>query len=284
MRRALLVALAGLALTAAPAAAQTPIAGGGSFNDAPALDARALYGHAAGRRAAVLCGRAQAGADAQRGRHCEGPHGVELLHHARRSTTPYARRTPSTVSRPRPTARGTRSASLRVEGQRVGEDDGGTTDDLYAEPVSLLRLAQRQDGGQQPLGAEQFDTAIDLQVTGEIIPEATPTATAESAETAEPEEETAGLGGGDADDEERRSARDGDRPRPRARRHRRVRRQAAAGGLGGVGAGLPGPRPTGWRRPRGSPRARRRARRGRARSRTRSRPGRGRTACPGAGH
>ena len=38
-------------------------------------------------------------------------------------------------------------------------------------------------------------------MTGEIIPAATPTATAESAETAEPEEETAGLGGSGGDDD-----------------------------------------------------------------------------------
>ena len=41
--------------------------------------ARALHGHAAGRRAALLRRRAQAGAEAHRGRDDQGPHGLELL-------------------------------------------------------------------------------------------------------------------------------------------------------------------------------------------------------------
>ena len=49
------------------------------------------------------------------------------------------------------------------------------------------------------LEAEQFDTSIDLQVTGEVIPDPTPTATAEPAKTAEPAAGGLGNGGGGGD-------------------------------------------------------------------------------------
>ena len=89
-----------------------------------------------------------------------------------------------------------RSASLRVEGQRVGEDDGGTADALYAEPGTYYVSIAADDRGNN-LEAEQFDTSIDLQVTGEVIPDPTPTATAEPAKTAEPAAGGLGNGGGD---------------------------------------------------------------------------------------
>jgi hypothetical protein len=85
-----------------------------------------------------------------------------------------------------------RSASLRVEGQRVGEEDGGSSDRIYAEPGTYYVSVSADDQGNN-LEADQFDTSIDLQVTGEIIPEPTPTATPEAAATAEPDD-TAGLG------------------------------------------------------------------------------------------
>ena len=69
MRRALIAALAGLALTAPPAGrAGRRSSGGGSFNNAPVLEARALHRHPARRRAALLRRPAQAGAEAERRR------------------------------------------------------------------------------------------------------------------------------------------------------------------------------------------------------------------------
>ena len=88
--------------------------------------------------------------------------------------------------------------SLRVEGQRVGEDDGGTADAVYSEPGNYYVSLAADDVGNN-LEAEQFDTSIDLQVTGEVIADPTPTATPEPAKTAEPASGGLGNGGG-ADD------------------------------------------------------------------------------------
>ena len=91
-----------------------------------------------------------------------------------------------------------RSASMRVEGQTVGEEDGtGSSDRIYSEPGTYYISLAADDLGSEP-GAEQFDSVIDLQVTGEPIPEPTATKTAEPAATVD-SGGTAGLGGGDDD-------------------------------------------------------------------------------------
>ena len=77
-----------------------------------------------------------------------------------------------------------RSASLRVEGQRGGGGDGGTTTPLR-RAGHVLRLGRRRRPGDNP-EADQFDTLIDLQVTGKVIPTPTPTATPRPAKTADP--------------------------------------------------------------------------------------------------
>ena len=234
MRRALIGALAALALTAAPAAAQGPIAGGGSFNDAPVLKPGRYTDTLRGGEQLFYAVELKPGQQLTAGATVKGRTDssyfmtMQIYNPLRAEDSFDGEQTESYGQQDK-------SASLRVEGQRVGEDDGGTTDDLYAEPGTYYVSLNARDAGNN-LSAEQFDTSIDLQVTGEIIPAATPTATAESAETAEPEEETAGLGERRRR-RRRRRARDGDRPRPRARRRRRVRRQAPAGGLGGSASG-----------------------------------------------
>ena len=94
------------------------------------------------------------------------------------------------------------SVSLRVEGQRVGEEDGGTTDSKYAEPGTYYISVQARDLGRN-LEADQFDVELDLQVTGEIIAQATPTPRPEDAEPADEAEPTdsgtPGLSGGGGD-------------------------------------------------------------------------------------
>ena len=91
-----------------------------------------------------------------------------------------------------------RSASLRVEGERVGEANGGSSNDVFAEPGTYYVSLAANDRGSN-LEAEQFDSSIDLQVTGAVIPAATPTATAAPAKTAAPADQTGGLGGGGGD-------------------------------------------------------------------------------------
>jgi hypothetical protein len=194
MRRALLVALAALALAATPAAAETPIAGGGSFNDAPVLGP--------GRYADTLRGGEQlfyavtlkpgqkltAGATVKGRTQSSYFMRLQIYNPVRADDVFDGQQTASY-------GQSDRSASLRVEGQRVGEDNGGSSDDLYAEPGTYYVSLSADDQGNN-LEAEQFDSSIDLQVTGEVIPEATPTATAAPAETAEPGGGTAGLGNG----------------------------------------------------------------------------------------
>ena len=76
-----------------------------------------------------------------------------------------------------------KSTSLRVEGQRVGERNaGGNSDSVYAEPGTYYVSVAADDFGRN-LEADQFDSLLDLQVTGQMIPEATPTATATPAAT-----------------------------------------------------------------------------------------------------
>jgi hypothetical protein len=88
-----------------------------------------------------------------------------------------------------------KSVSLRVEGQRVGERGGGNSDTVYSEPGTFYVSVAADDQGRN-LEADQFDTLIDLQVTGNVIPTPTATATAKPAATVE-SGQTAGLGGGD---------------------------------------------------------------------------------------
>jgi hypothetical protein len=197
MRRMLLGALAGLALAASPAGAQTPIAGGGSFNDAPVLGP--------GRYTDTLRGGEQlfyavtlkpgqiltAGATVKGRTQSSYAMTLQIYNPVRKDDSFDGEQTASYGP-------SDRSASLRVEGKRVGETDGGSSNDVYAEPGTYYVSLAANDRGSN-LEAEQFDSSIDLQVTGEVIPEATPTATAARAKTAQPAGGTAGLGGGDGD-------------------------------------------------------------------------------------
>jgi hypothetical protein len=194
MRRALLGVLAALALAAAPAGAQTPIAGGGSFNDAPVLGP--------GRYTDTLRGGEQlfyavtlkpgqmlsAGATVKGRTQSSYAMTLQIYNPVREDDNFDGEQTASYGP-------SDRSASLRVEGKRVGETNAGASNDVYAEPGTYYVSLAANDRGSN-LEAEQFDSSIDLQVTGEVIPEATPTATAEPAKTAEPAGGTAGLGDG----------------------------------------------------------------------------------------
>jgi hypothetical protein len=196
VRRALIGALAWLALAAAPAGAQTPIAGGGSFNDAPLL--------APGRYADTLRGGEQlfyavtlkpgqkllAGATVKGRTDSSYFMRLQIYNPVRKDDVFKGQQTQAY-------GQNDRSASLRVEGQTVGEKNGGSSTDVYAEPGTYYVSLAADDQGSNR-AAEQFDSAIDLEVTGTVIPAATPTATAAPAKTAAPAGGTAGLGGGDS--------------------------------------------------------------------------------------
>lgn len=198
MRRTLLGALVVLALVATPAAAQGPIAGGGSFNDAPVLKPGRYTDTLRGGEQLFYAVELKPGQQLTAGATVKGRTDSSYFM-TLQIYNPLRAEDSFDGEQTEPYGQSDKSASLRVEGQRVGEDDGGTTDDLYAEPGTYYVSLNARDAGSN-LDAEQFETSIDLQVTGEIIPAATPTATAESAETAEPQEETAGLGSGGDDD------------------------------------------------------------------------------------
>ena len=85
--------------------------------------------------------------------------------------------------------------SLRVEGQRGGGEGRRQLRHRLLGAGDVLRSVAADDQGRN-LEADQFDTLIDLQVTGNVIPTPTPTATAKPAATVE-SGQTAGLGGGD---------------------------------------------------------------------------------------
>ena len=193
MRRLLLVTVLALAVAAPTASAQSPIAGGGSFNDAPVL--------APGRYKDTLRGGEQLfyAVSLKPGQKLT----AGLTVSGRTDTSYFMKLVVYSPLREKDLFDGEqtesyggqdRSASLRVEGQRVGEDDGGISDRVYSEPGTYYVSVAADDQGNN-LEADQFDALLDLQVTGEIIPDATPTATPEAAATAEPDD-TAGLGSG----------------------------------------------------------------------------------------
>jgi hypothetical protein len=189
----LLLAVALLLVLAAPAAAQAPIAGAGSFNDAPVL--------APGRYKDTLRGGEQlfyavslkpgqkltAGATVS-GR-IDGSYFIKLAIYS-----PLREKDVFKGAQTEPFGSSDKSASLRVEGQTVGEKNGGNSDSVYGEPGTFYVSLAADDLGRNAQ-AEQFDTLVDLQVTGTPIPQATPTATAKPAETVQ----AGGLGSGEDD-------------------------------------------------------------------------------------
>jgi hypothetical protein len=190
--RALLVAALVLAL-AAPASAQSPIAGGGSFNDAPVLAPGKYKDTLRGGEQLFYAVTLKPGQQLTAGATVSGR--TESSYFMRMSIySPLREKDVFKGSQTDPYASTDKSVSLRVEGQRVGEEGGGNSDTVYAEPGTFYVSVAADDQGRN-LEADQFDTLIDLQVTGNVIPTATPTATAKPAATVE-SGQTAGLGAG----------------------------------------------------------------------------------------
>ncbi len=193
----LLLALIALLVLAAPASAQSPIAGGGSFNDAPVLAPGRYKDTLRGGEQLFYAVSLKPGQKLTAGLTVSGrtdsSYFMKLALY-----NPLREKDVFDGEQTEPYGQSDRSASLRVEGKAVGEANGGTTERIYSEPGTYYISVGADDLGDNPQ-ADQFDTLLDLQVTGQIIAEPTPTKTPEAAKTADPGQ-TAGLGGGDGGD------------------------------------------------------------------------------------
>ena len=189
--RVVLVIAFGLAL-AAPAAAQSPISGGGSFNDAPVLAPGKYKDTLRGGEQLFYAVSLKPGQQLTAGATVSGQ--TDSSYFMRMSIySPLREKDVFKGTQTDSYASSDKSVSLRVEGQRVGENGGGNSDTVYSEPGTFYVSVAADDQGRN-LEADQFDTLIDLQVTGNVIPTPTPTATAKPAATVE-SGQTAGLGG-----------------------------------------------------------------------------------------
>jgi Ca-activated chloride channel family protein len=195
VRPALLAGLLVLAL-AAPAGAQAPIAGGGSFNDAPVLGPGRYEDTLRGGEQLFYAVEVKAGQQLRAGATVTGRTDTSYIMKLA-LYSPLREKDNFEGEQSEPFGQADRSVSLRVEGQPVGEAGGGVAEQVYSEPGTFYISLAADEAGANPV-AEQFETRLDLQVTGEPIPDPTPTATPEPAETAAPDD-TAGLGssGGD---------------------------------------------------------------------------------------
>ena len=189
----LVVAIALVLALAAPASAQSPIAGGGSFNDAPVLAPGKYKDTLRGGEQLFYAVILKPGQQLTAGATVSG----------RTQSSYFMRMSIYSPLREKDVFKGTqtdsyassdKSVSLRVEGQRVGEKGGGNSDTVYSEPGTFYVSVAADDQGRN-LEADQFDTLLDLQVTGNVIPTPTPTATAKPAATVD-SGQTAGLGAG----------------------------------------------------------------------------------------
>jgi hypothetical protein len=156
---AIVAVAAASALLSAPAAAQSPIAGGGSFNDAPVLEP--------GRYADTLRGGEQLfyGVELQPGQSVQASGTV-----TGRSTTSYfmdlklySPQRQELGDATEPFGEQDRRVELRAESEPAQQPG-----------IHFISVAARQGGADVP---EQFDTRIAFQVTGEAAtPTPTPTA------------------------------------------------------------------------------------------------------------
>ena len=181
MRRA----LAGLALAlawAAPAQAQTPVEGGGSFNDAPVVKpgrytdtlrgSETTYYAVALKRGQKLDVTATVNGTADVG------YGIRLqIYSPAREPDPFNGEQSNTLSG------SDQSVALNVSGQTVGET--GTTSDQYYQVSGTYYVVLSAETSATRFNPPQFDTQLQFDVSGDVQPE--PTATAQPQSTPEPE-------------------------------------------------------------------------------------------------
>jgi hypothetical protein len=193
----LLLALLVLFVAAPAASAQSPIAGGGSFNDAPVLAPGRYKDTLRGGEQLFYAVTLKPGQKLTAGLTVSGR--TDTSYFMKLALySPLREKDVFDGEQSEPYGQTDRSASLRVEGKPVGEENGGTSERIYSEPGTYYISVGADDRGDNP-EADQFDSQLDLQVTGEIIPEPTPTATPKAAATVD-SGQTAGLGGGDGGD------------------------------------------------------------------------------------
>ena len=192
----LLLALLVLLVAAPAASAQSPIAGGGSFNDAPVLAAGRYKDTLRGGEQLFYAVELKPGQQLTAGLTVKGrtdsSYFIKLALYS-----PLRAKDVFDGEETEPYGQTDRSASLRVEGKPVGEENTGVQSDIYSEPGTYYISVAADDAGANPV-ADQFDSILDLQVTGEVIATPTPTATPKAAATVD-SGSTAGLGGGDDD-------------------------------------------------------------------------------------
>ena len=192
----LLLALVAVLVLAAPASAQAPIAGGGSFNDAPVLAPGRYKDTLRGGEQLFYAVELKPGQKLTAGLTVKGrtdsSYFMKLALYS-----PLREKDVFDGEETEPYGQTDRSASMRVEGKPVGEENTGVQSDIYSEPGTYYISVAADDAGGNPV-ADQFDSILDLQVTGEIIATPTPTATPKAAATVD-SGSTAGLGGGDDD-------------------------------------------------------------------------------------
>jgi len=192
----LLLALVAVLVLAAPASAQAPIAGGGSFNDAPVLAPGRYKDTLRGGEQLFYAVELKPGQKLTAGLTVKGrtdsSYFMKLALYS-----PLREKDVFDGEETEPYGQTDRSASMRVEGKPVGEENTGVQSDIYSEPGTYFISVAADDAGGNPV-ADQFDSILDLQVTGEIIATPTPTATPKAAATVD-SGSTAGLGGGDGD-------------------------------------------------------------------------------------
>jgi hypothetical protein len=192
--RPVLLALLVLALAAPSAAAQSPIAGGGSFNDAPVLAPGRYKDTLRGGEQLFYAVSLKAGQKVTAGLTVSGrtdtSYIMKLVLYS-----PLREKDVFDGEQSEPYGQTDRSTSMRVEGKTVGEANSGVSERIYAEPGTYYISVAADDAGSNA-EADQFDSILDLQVTGQPIATPTPTKTPEPAATAE-SGDTAGLGGGD---------------------------------------------------------------------------------------
>jgi hypothetical protein len=195
MRR-LVLALLVLLVAAPSAAAQSPIAGGGSFNDAPVLAPGRYKDTLRGGEQLFYAVALKPGQKLTAGLTVSGrtdtSYTMKLVLYS-----PLREKDVFDGEQNEPFGQTDHSVSMRVEGKVVGEENSGSSERIYAEPGTYY-ISVAADLAGSNAEADQFESVLDLQVTGQPIATPSATETPEPAATAEAGG-TGGLGGGSDD-------------------------------------------------------------------------------------
>ena len=194
MRGVTLVLLASLAFGAAPARAQTPIAGAGSFNDAPELGPGSYSDTLRGDETLFYAVRLKPGQQLDATATIEGR--VQTSYSLSLSIySPLRAQAAGAGAQRQAYGESDREATLRVKGEVVGQGSAATADPgaAFDEPgIYFVSLAADNVGTEGAV--DQFDTMLAFSVTGTVLPAVTPSPTPTPAATAAPAEDDGGSG------------------------------------------------------------------------------------------